>query len=362
MIAYKTFSIDVGGRQYPVVIGPNSRQYLTGDPVWAPHARQVFVIADANVLRLHGDALAAVLPKHRHIASVPPGESSKSLATAAQLFDQLAAARVERSDCIVTFGGGVVGDLGGFVAATWLRGIPFVHVPTTLEACVDAAIGGKTGVNHPAGKNLIGAFHQPSAVVIDTDFLATLATRDFAAGLAESIKHALIREPDFLAWHEANAAAILRQDSVVLIELIERNCRIKTAVAGADEREANLRMILNYGHTVGHAIEHCLQFELRHGECVGLGMIAAGALARERGWLDDRLCGRVLNLLNAVGLPTRLPRRTPAAELIDAIRMDKKHRAGTLQFVLLKDIGTPVTVSDVSTEAITRAIGALQPE
>lgn len=357
----RTIPVVIGGCHYPVIVGPGIRQRLADLRSWAPESRKTFVIADAEVFRLHGDLLAAALPAPHHLALVPPGEASKSLTTAGLLFDQLAAARIERTDLIVTFGGGVIGDLGGFVAATWMRGMRFVQVPTTLEACVDAAIGGKTGVNHATGKNLIGAFHQPSAVVMDTDFLATLSPREFAAGLAESVKHALIREPAFLTWHEQNANAILQRKPGTLTELIARNCRIKAAVVSADEREAGLRMILNYGHTIGHAIEHCLGYELRHGECVGLGLIAAGVLARERNWLSDELCERVTVLLKTFGLPTRLPRTLPAAELMAAMRMDKKHRAGTLHFVLLRDIGDVVVVPDVSNDAIDRAINALQP-
>lgn len=318
-------------------------------------------MTDETVARLHGDAIRTQVPGAKLVA-VAPGEESKSLTTAAWLYERLAEARVGRRDALIALGGGVVGDLAGFVAATWLRGIDFVQVPTTLESAVDASVGGKTGVNLPAGKNLVGAFHQPAAVVIDTDFLNTLPQRDFRAGLAESVKHAAIRDPDFLNWHEQRADAIVARDPQTLDELIERNCRIKAGVVEQDEREAGLRAILNHGHTIGHAIEHVLGYELRHGECVALGMIAENALAVGRGLLSARAAERIRVLLAELGLPTALPRGLDPAAFRAALAVDKKNAGGAVNYVLLHErdeVGRTVRVGDVSENELAAALGAI---
>ena len=309
---------------------------------------------------LHLGELRGRLGPSALILQVEPGEQSKTLANAGRLYDELAAARIERDDLFVTFGGGVVGDLGGFVAATWLRGIPFVQIPTTLEAAVDASVGGKTGVNHPAGKNLIGAFHQPSAVIIDTDFLSTLPARDFAAGLGESVKHAVISGEEFLAWHERHAAEILARDADVLSELIARNCAVKADIVSRDEREAGLRAVLNYGHTVGHALEHFLDYELRHGECVGLGMIAANELSCRRGLLAVPVAERIRELLSCLGLPGHVPRRLDPKQVVAVCRMDKKARCGAVNFMLARGPGQIERVSDVADAEIVAALAAIE--
>ena len=351
----------LGTRSYPIHIGPGARAALRLLLQAAPEPRRLIVITDNHVADLHLPALLEALDPQPAVLRVSPGEQSKSLAVAGKLYDALADARIERNDFIITFGGGVVGDIGGFVAATWLRGIRFVQVPTTLEAAVDASVGGKTGVNHAAGKNLIGAFHQPSAVVIDTDFLDTLPQRDFLAGLGESVKHALIRDEDFLDWHEAHAEAIVSREPVILAELIARNCRIKADVVSRDEREQGLRVILNYGHTIGHAVEHLLGYELRHGECVALGMIAANELACSRGLLARQTAERVHSLLARLGLPTRLPETVEPRNVAATCRMDKKVRGGTVSFVLIRSPGDAVSVADVAEAEIIAAVSAIQP-
>lgn len=349
-----------GERSYSVVIGPGMTVELgrwlesKGDP------GRAVVLADETVLTLHGTALEQSLGALPTIP-VPPGERSKSLATAARVYDRLAALRVERGDVLITFGGGVVGDLGGFVAATWLRGIRFVQVPTTLLAAVDASVGGKTGVNHPAGKNLIGAFHQPSGVFVDVGYLGTLPGRDYAAGIAESVKQALIRAPEFVAWHEEHVDGLIRRDPDDLVELIRRNCAIKAGVVSADEREQGLRAILNYGHTIGHALETHLDYAWRHGECVGLGMLAENAIAVGRGWMRETDADRVRSLLAGLGLPVHLPFGVSEERIIGLCRLDKKVRGGSIHFVLLRGIGDPVRVSDVSDEEIGRALDAIRP-
>jgi 3-dehydroquinate synthase len=357
----RTVSVDLAGREYQVYIGPAARDRLPAVLAELPGVNQVAVIADEHVAALHLSELMGNLDPSPTVLTVPPGEQSKCPEAAARLYDGLAEARIERGDLVITFGGGMIGDLGGFVAATWLRGIRFVQVPTTLEAAIDASVGGKTGLNHPAGKNLIGAFHQPSAVVIDTDLLATLPQRDYVAGLGESVKHAAIRDPAFLAWQESNAGAIVARGQDVLTELIARNCAIKAEVVVRDEREANLRAILNYGHTIGHAIEHLVEYELRHGECVAVGMIAANALASARGLLDRSVADRIRRLIDRLGLPRRLPRPVPAQDIIEVCRMDKKVRGGDIHFVLLRDLGVPERVADVGVDEIAAAVRTIQP-
>jgi 3-dehydroquinate synthase len=354
-----TVSVDLGSRSYLVQIGRGVRTGLPDLLSSLGGTQQIAVVADATVAKLHWDRIAPLLPPGTLRFDVPPGESSKSLATASGLYDALATARFERSDLIVALGGGMVGDLAGFVAATWLRGVRFLQMPTTLEAAVDASVGGKTAVNHPAGKNLIGVFHQPSAVLIDTELLDTLPARDFVAGLAESVKHAAACDPAFFEWHEQAAAGILCREPETLDELITWNCRIKAGIVARDERERDLRAILNFGHTIGHALEHALAFELRHGECVALGMLAENEISRRRGWLAAETNVRVRGLLERLGLPTRLPCAVSAEAVLTACRLDKKVRAGAVHMILLEDLGRPRRAVDVTDEEIAASLLAL---
>lgn len=357
----QTVSVPITGRTYPIYVGNGTRVRLRGELQAFSGARTIVVIADKHVADLHWEALRAAGLEAAKLITFQPGEASKTLATAEHLYNELGSLRLSRADLIVTFGGGVAGDLGGFVAATWLRGIRYVQVPTTLEAAVDAAVGGKTAVNHPRGKNLIGAFHQPSAVIVDTDFLQTLSQRDLVAGLAESVKHALIRDPDFLDWHERKHAALRNREPAALTRLIARNCAIKADVVARDERESGLRAILNYGHTIGHAVEHLLGYELRHGECVGLGMVAENAIACARHGLDPALAARTESLLSTLGLPTRLPRALDTDAVVELCRGDKKARAGAIRMVLLQSVGHPQMVGNVLPEEIAAALDAIRP-
>lgn len=346
---------------YDVHIAPGARARIDGIVGGLSGVGRVVIIADAHVADLHLEALTRELRRATVTLRVPPGEASKSLEGAARLYDQLADQRVERGELVIAFGGGMVCDLAGFVAATWLRGVRFVAVPTTLEAAIDASIGGKTAINHPAGKNLIGVFHQPAAVVIDVDFLGTLPDRDHRAGLAESVKHAVIRDAEFFDWHERHVPAIVGRDPHILAELIAWNCRIKAAVVAADEREAGLRAILNYGHTIGHALEHLLGFELRHGECVALGMRVENEIARRRDVLDAASAERIAGLLDGLGLPRRLPRPVAAEQVVDVCRMDKKVRAGAIRAVLASAVGATAQVDDIAQAEIDAALASIQP-
>jgi 3-dehydroquinate synthase len=356
----RTVRVSLGPRSYGVQIAPGARSALPAVLAATSAGHRAVVVADERVAGLHWDTLRGSLPPDTALVTVPPGEASKSLTSASGIYDALARARVERDDVIIAFGGGMVGDLAGFVAATWLRGIRFLQVPTTLESAIDASVGGKTAVNHPAGKNLIGVFHQPIAVIIDTQFLGTLPERDFVAGLGESVKHALIRAPEFLRWHESLADAIVAREPDVVVELIARNCEIKAAVVEQDEREHNLRAILNFGHTVGHAIEHLLEFELRHGECVALGVIVADELACSRGHLNRGVAERAKALIARLGLPTHLPRAIDPEAIVATCRMDKKVRAGAVSFVLIRAPGETVQVADIADAEIVAALRAIQ--
>ena len=362
MNAVQTISVPLPQNPYTVQIGPGTRTTITDlIPAQMNSQTRLVIITDEIVAQLHLEAVRGLLTPRSVIIRIPTGEEHKSNEQACLIYDQLAREFISRSDLIVTLGGGVIGDLGGFVAATWMRGLPFIQLPTTLLAAIDASIGGKTGINHPSGKNLIGAFHQPAAVIVDTDFLATLPDRDFAAGLAESVKHAAIRDARFFEWHEQHAERIRGRDADLLPELIARNCAIKADVVARDERESDLRMILNHGHTVGHAIEHHLEYDLRHGECVALGMIVENEIAERRGQLSDAVAARVQALLAALGLPVRLPRSLAPDRIVAATHLDKKLRSGKMNFVLLNDLGAPLRVSDVTDEEIVQALEKIQP-
>ena len=291
------------------------------------------------------------------------GEASKSLKSAEAAYGFLAEHAVTRDAIVVALGGGVVSDLAGFVAATWMRGVRFVICPTTLESDVDACLGGKTAVNVPGGKNLVGAFHQPSFVAVDPNCLKTLEMRDIRAGLAESIKHAMITSEAFLEWHESNLAAILALDAGVLTELIHRNLRIKGAIVEQDALEqTGVRARLNFGHTLGHAIESCCGYRLRHGECVSLGMLAATRMSCELGMLDAAIPERLEKLLGQADLPTALIEPISVDSIMDAIKLDKKARGGRVEFVLLEGVGQPVMRSDVPEALIRKSFEGLLQE
>lgn len=354
-------NVQLGDRAYPIFIGAGARRQLPVHTETLRGIERIVVVADQRVAELHLETAIEGLRPPPTILRFPEGEASKCIGQLERLYEGFATARLGRRDLVVTLGGGVAGDLAGFAAATWMRGVRFIQLPTTLEAALDASIGGKTGINHAAGKNLIGAFHQPSGVLIDTDFLQTLSARDFAAGLAESVKHAAIRDASLFDWHESHAEEILQRRPDVVESLIASSCEIKADVVARDEREDDLRMILNYGHTIGHAIEHLMGYELRHGECVALGMIAENAISTARGTLRREDAVRMTKLVAALGLPTRLPRHLDPREAAAVCHMDKKVRDGVINFVLITALGTPVRTTDVTDEEIVAAIDAIQP-
>jgi 3-dehydroquinate synthase len=357
---FQTVTVDLGARTYPIHVGPAARNMLPDCLANAGDISDVVIIADQTVANLHLERVQAVLEQPARVLTFPPGEASKSLTRAETLFNELADARADRKACIVALGGGVAGDLAGFVAASWLRGIRFIQMPTTILAAVDASVGGKTGVNLATGKNLVGAFHQPIAVLVDLELIATLPEETFRAGLAESVKHAAIRDPDLLTWHEQHLSAILKHDPTALTELLARNCAIKAAVVAADEREAGLRAILNYGHTLGHAFEHLYNYQLAHGECVGLGMIGENTIAVARGELDLAVAHRIRDLLAALRLPVALPEPLEPAAVWSTCQLDKKNRAGKVNFVWIRALGEPARVDNVTAAEVADAVATLQ--
>lgn len=299
------------------------------------------IVTNPRVGKLYGEAVSASLRSAGFEAiaiTVPDGEEYKTIEVASTIYDGLIKHRMERSSAIVALGGGVIGDMAGFVAATYLRGVPFVQVPTTLLSQVDSSVGGKTGVNHPSGKNLIGAFYQPKAVFIDPDVLRTLDERELRAGLAEVIKYGVIWDEGFFSFLEENSEGLLSLNDVI-IKAIERSCSIKAEVVGADETESNLRAILNFGHTFGHAIESLSGYgNFRHGEAVAIGMVLASRFSARAGLCKDADAERIKALIGMMKLPTGPP-AIKTGDWIAAMRLDKKVEGARLRFVLVNSIG-----------------------
>ncbi len=347
-------TVEVPGRAYDVTIGAGILAAAGAGLPELPRAERAFVVADQGVAARYLEPLSAGLAAAGlgtvHLG-VPSGEEAKSLTVMTALQRQLAVQEAHRDDLIVALGGGAVGDLAGFVAATYMRGVPFVQVPTTLTAQVDAAIGGKTAVNLPEGKNLVGAFYQPRAVLADVTTLATLPERDFRSGLAEVAKYALTLDLSLLELLERDLAAVLARDPVVLEDLVARCVRAKASVVATDERDTGARMVLNYGHTLGHALERLDAFAGRsHGEAISVGMLFAARLAEARSLAPHGLLARHTRLLSSLGLEPEggLP---PASEILGVMRLDKKY-AGGVRFVLLEDVGRPCVVEGVAEELL----------
>jgi 3-dehydroquinate synthase len=318
------------------------------------------IITDANVGPLYAKPLLKQLKKagyEARVLTIPAGEESKSLRQTHRLLNKLPALELDRKSFVIALGGGVVGDLAGFVAATYLRGLALVQVPTSLLAQVDSAVGGKVGVNLPQGKNLVGAFYQPRLVVGDTDTLKTLPERELRAGFAEVIKHGAIRDAEFFAWLERERAHALRLDATAIAHVVRRCCEIKAAVVSADERESELRAILNFGHTIGHAMETLAEYVgLLHGEAIAMGMCCGARLSVKRAGLSEAEAQRVCALLEACGLPTHLGEKYSIEDLFAAVRLDKKAQGGKLRFVLLKRLGEAIVSDAVTDEDLREAV------
>ncbi len=344
--------VDLGSRSYPIFIGAGAMRLKDALDQVIP-ARDVLIVTNTIVGPLYAAGLTAALAPRRCLeVSLPDGETHKTLANVSRLLDVLISNRFARDSCVVALGGGIVGDMAGFAAACYQRGIAFVQVPTTLLAQVDSSVGGKTGVNHPGGKNLIGAFHQPAAVFADTDALRTLPDRELRAGLAEVIKYGLIVDREFFDWLEANATRLLARDTDALTHAIRRSCEIKAEIVARDEREQGDRALLNLGHTFGHAIESATNYSTwLHGEAVGAGMLLAADMSQRLGWMSGADVERIERMLKAFGLRTDV-RELAAGTLAEKMKIDKKVAAGRIRLVLLKAIGKSVVTGDYDDDAL----------
>ncbi len=354
----KTVKVKLGKNSYEVIIGAGEqskigswlrRKGFTGAPV---------VITDPLVNQLHGETLRQSLAVHGLSATtltVPQGEASKTLETAGRLYQELTEARADRMTPIIALGGGVIGDLAGFVAATYLRGVPFIQLPTTLLAQVDSSVGGKVAVDHGQLKNKIGTFYQPALVIADVDTLKTLSEEEFASGLAEVIKTAAIRSQTLFAFLENNLGKLKAREPSALEEVVSQAVMIKAEVVMKDERDMGLRHILNYGHTIGHAIETVSGFSIKHGQAVAIGMVSAAKIAHKKGILSAGDMARLTDVIKRAGLPYVMPGLNVSA-VMAAMQHDKKARNGALQFVLLKSIGHAFVTADVSLSMVEQVL------
>lgn len=351
---------------YDIAIAPASLEQLGRHLQTLKASQKVLVVSNSTIFRHYGEHIISALHQAgfdvAHLI-VPAGERYKTLSTVQKIYDAALAHRIERSSTFVALGGGVIGDMTGFAAATWLRGLNVVQVPTSLLAMVDAAIGGKTGVNHPQGKNLIGAFHQPRLVLIDPHVLKTLPTREFRAGMAEVIKYGVIWDSQLFEHLEA-ASQLDRLTTLtddLLHNILTRSCQAKAHVVSKDEKEAGLRAILNYGHTIGHAVESLTRYRLvNHGEAVGIGMVAAGQLAVKLGLWDEAANQRQRALIEKTGLPTQLPPGIAIDDILLSLQADKKVEAGQVRFVLPTQIGAAIVTDQVPNNTIRHVLQEMQ--
>ncbi len=359
--ATDTIRVDLGERAYDIEIGAGNSVGLAGFIEGRRPTEHVVVVTDSNVAELHADALSDRLTDEGVevlLLEVDAGEPSKNADVAIELWERMLEEGVDRQSVVLAIGGGVVGDLAGFVAATFMRGLPFFQAPTTLLAQVDSSVGGKVGINLPGGKNMVGAFWQPAGVLIDVDLLATLPEREFRAGMAEVVKYGVILDAEFFAYLEANITGINAREPAVMRHIVRRCCRLKADVVEADETEVSgKRAVLNYGHTFGHALEAATGYtRLLHGEAVAIGMTCAASLSETIGIAPKGLARRQTILLEAIGLPTTTPVDLDPDELLSLMWKDKKVQEGQLRLVLVRSLGDVGLHSDVSTGAIRAAI------
>jgi 3-dehydroquinate synthase len=354
-----SLTVALGARAYPIHIGTG----LLSDPdLYRPHLHgsQVMVVTNETVAPLYLQPLRAALVGYQVGEVVlPDGEQYKTLEVWNRIFDALLHARFGRDCTLVALGGGVIGDMTGFAAACYQRGVAFIQVPTTLLAQVDSSVGGKTGINHPAGKNMIGAFHQPLAVIADTSTLATLPQRELSAGLAEVLKYGLIRDASFLSWLEAHMAELLARDADALAYIIRLSCEIKADIVAADEHEAGQRALLNLGHTFGHAIETAAGYgNWLHGEAVAVGICMAADLSARMGWLTEGDVARIRRLVTSAGLPVDAPADLSADRFLELMAIDKKVQDGQLRLVLLRHPGDALVTADVEPDLLRATLEA----
>ncbi len=357
IFSMKTLTVDLAERSYPIFIGSD---LLNKTSCITPYisGKQVLIVSNTTVAPLYLDKVTATLSEFQ-VESVilPDGEEYKTLDTVNLIFDKLLQERFDRSCTLVALGGGVVGDITGFAAASYQRGVNFIQIPTTLLAQVDSSVGGKTGVNHPLGKNMIGAFYQPKAVIADTDTLNTLDDRQLSAGIAEVIKYGLIRDLPFLGWLEANMDKLVQRNPETLAEAIERSCQNKADIVANDELESGQRALLNLGHTYGHAIETGMGYgKWLHGEAVGAGMCIAARHSRALGWIDAADVERTIKLVQQANLPTEKPEELTADDMLEHMKVDKKVQDGVVRLVLFKALGNAIVTGDYPPESLRAAV------
>ena len=326
-------------------------------------ASRYIIITDFTVSALHGEMVLTILREMDlkvDMIDFPPGEASKNIQTSLGIIDRMIDLGADRTSALIALGGGVVGDITGFIASIYMRGIPYVQVPTTLLAQVDSSIGGKTGIDLPQGKNMLGTFYQPKGVFIDLAFLKTLPPREFATGIAEIVKHGIIDDPELFSSLEADAEAVKSRDMRLLERIIASSCRIKSRVVEIDETEKGLRRILNFGHTIGHAIEAESGYSISHGDAISIGMVASTLISERLRYLYSRDRERIISLIRAIGLPDRIPKALNPDGIVSRIKRDKKKEGDTIHFVLLKKIGMPFVNGFVPKGLIREIVEALK--
>lgn len=356
-----TIPVELGERSYPIQIGRGWIDDLGSALSERLPGRRFAIVTNSDIEPLWAGRIVEALGRkdlEAEVFTIPEGEAAKTLQTVSLIYDFLIERKYERGAALLALGGGVVGDIVGFAAATFLRGVDLVQLPTSLLAMVDSSVGGKTGVNHRLGKNLIGAFQQPSLVAIDLDFLQTLPTEEFRSGMAEAVKHGMILDADYFGFIETNAAALLSHREEPLTRLIARSCEIKASVVARDERENDLRAILNFGHTFAHAAETLSDYEgIRHGEAVAMGMMAACRLGVAVAGFPPSSGERLGSLLDSLGLPLQLPSFAPE-DYLEAMKSDKKLRLGKIRLVVPTQIGSVELRDDIEESAIIEALEA----
>jgi len=354
----ETLNVDLGDRSYPIFIGKGilkdpelSKPFVKGN--------STSTVTNTTIAPLYIDSIHRLTSNFNNIDIIlPDGEAYKTMDTLGKVHTEMLSARCDRKTTLIALGGGVVGDIAGFAAASYQRGINFIQVPTTLLSMVDSSVGGKTGVNHPLGKNMIGAFHQPQCVIIDTETLNTLDDRQLSAGISEIIKYGYINDLDFIDWLDTNMHKLLKRDPEALVYAIKRSCEHKAAIVAADEKESGQRALLNLGHTFGHAIETGLGYgKWLHGEAVAAGMVMSAELSKEHGWISDTDIQGMRALLKKANLPVDPPKEISAEQFNDLMSIDKKVQDGVLHLILMKSMGESFITKDFDKNALRKVLG-----
>ena len=356
---WNVVSVEVPGRSYDILIGPGILTEIAGDLMELDLSDHYVIVTDSNVEDLLGEDLLSILRSgglRADLVSFAAGEDSKHMGTVVELARRMLGLGADRKTAVLALGGGVTGDVAGFLASIYMRGIPFVQLPTTLLAQVDSSVGGKTGVDLPEGKNLLGTFYQPRRVYADIGVLSTLPAAEIRNGLAEVVKYGMIRSPGLFRLLEERWWDVVNLEPEVTAEVVAQSCRIKAEVVAEDEREGGLRRILNFGHTIGHAVEAASDFQIPHGEAVAMGMVAASRLSVQKGLLQESVLRRLEDLLERFGLPTEIPGRLSPARLMDLMAHDKKKSGGKVHFVLCKGMGETLITDEVTQVELERAI------